>query len=72
MIANKKGLEVYNKVSDLRQLKMCKTCQIQERDSRRGSSQARMIGFNEDKKKALKGEHKGLPWKQAIQQAAML
>merc|ERR1711915_43877 len=52
---------------------MCKTCQMQEGDSssKRGSSQAR-LSLPEDRKKGYKGEHKGLPWKQAIQQAAML
>ena len=56
---------------------MCKTCKknsstVSDNDQeKRNNDQARMA-FHDDRHKGTKGEHKGLPWKEAIQQTALL
>ena len=60
---------------------MCKTCQDGDGDGDRSSTeviqsknkrfQARMR-FHDERKKGMKGEHKGLPWKEAIAQTILL
>eukprot|EP00092_Neocalanus_flemingeri_P010837 GFUD01011669.1.p2 GENE.GFUD01011669.1~~GFUD01011669.1.p2 ORF type:complete len:109 (+),score=37.85 GFUD01011669.1:76-402(+) len=59
---------------------MCKTCRganddhtstQEKKERKRYNPQARM-SFPDDRKKGWKGEHKGLPWKEAIEQTALL
>ena len=58
---------------------MCKTCQghgeggndASGSSGSRKSKGARM-SFPDDRKKGMKGDHKGLAWKQAIKQTAIM